>query len=142
LTELALYFQAIGRIKMFMNFPPYLPCSNRRRLDPRKQGDGFTLTELLVVIGVIALLAATLLPALAGTKIGTKNIQCLNNLRQLTSGALMYQSDNGTISWGGRLQRFVDDDCTFRAGVVSHPAMPVCHGTNPRGHSELPRHGY
>jgi prepilin-type processing-associated H-X9-DG protein len=85
---------------MFMNFPAYLPCSNRRRLDPRKQDDGFTLTELLVVIGTIALLAVTLLPALAGTKIGTKNIQCLNNLRQLTSGALMYQSDNGTISWG------------------------------------------
>jgi prepilin-type N-terminal cleavage/methylation domain-containing protein/prepilin-type processing-associated H-X9-DG protein len=60
---------------------------------------GFTLTELLVVIGVIALLAATLLPALAGTKIGTKNIQCLNNLRQLTSEALAYQSDNGAIGW-------------------------------------------
>jgi prepilin-type processing-associated H-X9-DG protein len=84
---------------MFMNFPPYLPCSNRRRLDPRKQDDGFTLTELLVVIGTIALLAVTLLPALAGTKIGTKNIQCLNNLRQLTSGALAYQSDNGAIAW-------------------------------------------
>ena len=84
---------------MFMNFPPYLPCSNRKRLDLRKQDDGFTLTELLVVIGTIALLAATLLPALAGTKIGTKNIQCLNNLRQLTSEALAYQSDNGAIGW-------------------------------------------
>jgi prepilin-type processing-associated H-X9-DG protein len=62
---------------------------------------GFTLIELLVVIGTIALLAVTLLPALAGTKIGTKNIQCLNNLRQLTSEALAYQSDNGSIGWGG-----------------------------------------
>src|ERR1700690_1554873 len=62
--------------------------------------DGFTLTELLVVMGVIALLAVTRLPALAGTKIGTKNIQCLNNLRQLTSEALAYQSDNGAIGWG------------------------------------------
>jgi prepilin-type processing-associated H-X9-DG protein len=88
---------------MFMNFPAFLPCSNRRRLDSRKQDDGFTLTELLVVIGTIALLAATLLPALAGTKIGTKNIQCLNNLRQLTSGALAYQNDNGAISWNQKL---------------------------------------
>jgi prepilin-type processing-associated H-X9-DG protein len=62
---------------------------------------GFTLIELLVVIGTIALLAVTLLPALAGTKIGTKNIQCLNNLRQLTSEALAYQSDYGAIGWGG-----------------------------------------
>jgi prepilin-type processing-associated H-X9-DG protein len=58
---------------------------------------------LLVVIGTIALLAVTLLPALAGTKIGTKNIQCLNNLRQLTSGALAYQNDNGAISWNQKL---------------------------------------
>ncbi len=85
---------------MFMNCTAFLHSSNRRRLNPRKQSDGFTLTELLVVIGVIALLAVTLLPALAGTKIGTKNIQCLNNLRQLTSEALAYQSDNGAIGWG------------------------------------------
>jgi len=63
--------------------------------------DGFTLTELLVVMGTIALLAVTLLPALAGTKIGTKNIQCLNNLRQLTAEALACQSDNGAIAWIG-----------------------------------------
>jgi prepilin-type N-terminal cleavage/methylation domain-containing protein len=74
---------------------------DRTRMVPRQPEHAFTLIELLVVIGVIALLAVTLLPALAGTKIGTKNIQCLNNLRQLTSEALAYQSDNGSIGWGG-----------------------------------------
>jgi len=108
---------------MFMNFPPFLPCSNRRRLDPRKQDDGFTLTELLVVIGTIALLAVTLLPALAGTKIGTKNIQCLNNLRQLTSGALMYQSDNGTISWGQNISQLWM--ATLRSAQISG-AIQLC----------------
>jgi prepilin-type N-terminal cleavage/methylation domain-containing protein len=73
---------------------------DRTRMVPRQPEHAFTLIELLVVIGVIALLAVTLLPALAGTKIGTKNIQCLNNLRQLTSEALAYQSDNGAIGWG------------------------------------------
>ena len=79
-----------------------LKCKRAARLINWRvtERDGFTLTELLVVIGIIALLATTLLPALAGTKIGTKNIQCLNNLRQLTTGALMYQSDNGAIGWG------------------------------------------
>jgi prepilin-type N-terminal cleavage/methylation domain-containing protein len=72
------------------------PLINRRVTERA----GFTLIELLVVIGTIALLAATLLPALAGTKIGTKNIQCLNNLRQLTAEALAYQNDNGAIEWG------------------------------------------
>jgi prepilin-type N-terminal cleavage/methylation domain-containing protein/prepilin-type processing-associated H-X9-DG protein len=61
---------------------------------------GFTLIELLVVIAIIAILAALLLPALAAAKIRAKNIQDLSNLKQLTTGALMYQSDNGAVGWG------------------------------------------
>ncbi len=61
---------------------------------------GFTLIELLVVIAIIAILAALLLPALAAAKIRAKNMQDLNNLRQLATGAAMYQNDNGgTIGW-------------------------------------------
>jgi prepilin-type N-terminal cleavage/methylation domain-containing protein/prepilin-type processing-associated H-X9-DG protein len=61
---------------------------------------GFTLIELLVVIAIIAILAALLLPALAAAKVRAKNIQDLSNLKQLTTGGLMYQSDNGAIGWG------------------------------------------
>lgn len=56
--------------------------------------EGFTLIELLVVVAVIAMLAATLLPALAASKAGTKADRCMDNTRQLTLGWLMYASDN------------------------------------------------
>ena len=58
---------------------------------------GFTLVELLVVIATVAVLAAVLLPALAGTKPNGQAFQCLNNTRRLTLGWTMYASENSDI---------------------------------------------
>lgn len=57
----------------------------------------FTLIELLVVIAIIAILAAMIMPVLRHAEERAQEIQCENNLSQLTKGFLIYCSDNGGL---------------------------------------------
>src|SRR5438128_214626 len=57
------------------------------------EGQAFTLTELLVVISILTMLASLLLPALAKAKAQTRRVICASNLRQLGMALSMYIGD-------------------------------------------------
>lgn len=75
---------------------------------------GFTLIELAVVVGIIAILASLMLPALNKAKETGRTAVCKNNMRQISWGMSLYSDDNNDyLPWPGASGRNLMPDWVF-----------------------------
>ena len=108
---------------------------------------GFTYVELLVSLGIIAVLTALLLPLIGRARASAQSVTCLAQLRQIGGAFLQYAADNDKrlpdpfvlqTSWEQVLRRYLPDPTVFRcpADAELSPAVGSSFDWRDTGRSE------
>jgi prepilin-type N-terminal cleavage/methylation domain-containing protein/prepilin-type processing-associated H-X9-DG protein len=113
-------------------------------LRPSRCVGGFTLVELLVVVGIIAVLISVLLPAMAKARDAARKTACLSNLRQVHQLVAMYANEYkdrvpvgyrgnkqfNSMIYSGTAGRFVLFGLVRTAGYMPDPNVYYCPAEN------------
>ena len=106
---------------------------------------GFTLVELLVVIGIIGVLLAILMPTVGRARESARRAACLSNLRQVYQTVQLFADDNGglvpvgyravagkgtkqfnSMVYSGTAKKFCLFGALYQAGVLKRPEVLFC----------------
>jgi prepilin-type N-terminal cleavage/methylation domain-containing protein len=91
------------------------------RREEWQRGTGFTIIELLIVIGIIAIVLGLIIAAVARARSAARSATCLENLRQITIGLHLYATENhdrfpdpqgAQTSWESVLQKYLETRST------------------------------
>ncbi len=111
---------------------------------------GFTLLEVLIVIGVITVLIAVLIPAAGRTGATANRAKCINNLRQLHFASMRWSQDHqnrlpGWQTWSNDLRSYiVMTRVEQKSGLSTIATCPTMYGkqrsVSPVGHTYAMNH--